>query len=393
MKKFLIITALGLMATSAYAQKATLKVAEKLASTNAVEARRLATEARVHAETQNDPQAWLLSGQIENTVFDLELKKAQLGQEHNEALMFEALMAEVPFFLQTYKLESTPDEKGKVKLKYSKKAFELLKSSFRYLINAGYHHIQGQRYEQSTQAFESFITVRNLLIDDKELKTPEIDTMTWDASYLAVAASFEGKNYDKAIELANKFKGQDFKRNEIYQLLAASHLAKTDTVSAMPILEEGATLFPKEMFFLGNIVNILASKGETDKAIAFLQRGIDNDPSNTNFLTALGGLYERKEDFIQAEETFKRVYDADNTTFDANFNLGRIYFNQGVALKNVENLDKLTEARAKDMFRKAIPYLEAAYKIDASQVYYTLASAYAQVGQEDKYEEIMKANQ
>lgn len=393
MKKLVIIVALGLMGSGAYAQKATIKAAEKLTTTNAMEARRLAKEARSHEETQNDPQAWLVSGQIENNIFDLELKKAQLGQEHDEALMFDALMAEVPFFLQTYKLESIPNEKGKIKLKYSKKALELLKSSFRYLINAGYHHIQSKRYEQSTQAFESFITVRNLLSDDKELKTPEIDTLTWDAGYLAVASSFEGKSYDKAIELAQKFKGQEFKQNEIYQLLAASYLAKADTVSAMPILEEGAGLFPKEMFFLGNIVNILATKGETDQAIAFLQRGLDTDPTNTNFLTALGGLYERKENFAKAEETFKRIYDIDNSTFDANFNLGRIYFNQGVALKNVENLDKLTEARAKEMFRQAIPYLEVAYKLDASQVYYTLASAYAQIGQENKYEEIMKANQ
>ncbi len=395
MKRLVIAATLCLMATGAYAQKASVKTAEKLLSSNVAEARNLINAAREHEETKNDPYTWHVAGMAEQTVFAQEFQKIQLGQAANEPAMFDALVAEVPLFLKVYALESTPDAKGKVKLKYAKKAKDILRADFRYLINAGYHYIQSQDYKRSADAFTMFLDVLHhpLLADDKSLRTPEIDTMAFDAAYLSVAASYEGKDYDKAIEQANKYKDQEYKRNEIWQMLTASYLAKTDTVAALPILEEGAKIFPKEMYYLGNIVNIYAKQGKTDEAISFLEKGVAQDPNNVNFISALAGLFETKGDFAKAEELYLRAYELDKEGFDTNYNLGRTYFNHGVATRDVENLDKLTQEKAIELFRKAIPYLEVAYKLQPSEVYYMLASSHAQVGNEAKYNEIRKAHQ
>ncbi len=397
MKKLVILAALSLMAPAAFAQKANVKAAEKLTTSNVAEARRLVTEARQHDETKDDAYTWLVSGNIERAIFNGEFAKLQLEatkDQANQPLMFDALMAEVPFFLETYKIENQPDAKGKVKIKHAKKATDALKEDSQMLIHAGYHYIQNADYARSADAFIAFLEVYNhpLIASDKVFQVTNAEQAA-DAAYLALAASYEGKLYDKTIELGQRYKTQEHKQSEIYQLLSAAYLSKQDTVGAMPILEEGAKLFPQEMYFLGNIVNINAQQGKTDEAIAFLKSGIAQDPTNVNFITALGGLYERKEDFKASEEAYAKAYELDKVGFDTNFNMGRIYFNEGLRLRNVENLDKLTQEQAVAMFKKAIPFLETAYKVEPAQAYYTLASAFAAIGDEAKYEEIMKANQ
>lgn len=392
MKKLMMLVALGLVGSSALAQKANVRSAEKLATSNVAEARNLAAQAREHEETKNDAYTWFVSGQVEQQAFQSELVKLQLGQAANEPAMYEALMAEMPYFFRVYEIESQPNEKGKVRLRHTKKAKDFVKNDFRYLINAGYHYIQNQDYKRSVAAFARFHEALEhpMLAEEKDIRTPEVDTMAWEAAYLSVIASYEGKDYDQAIELGNKFKAQEYKRNEIYQVLSASYLAKQDTVTGLATLEEAAKLFPEEAYFLGNIVNVYANQDRVDDAIAFLRKGVEQDPRNLVFITALGNLYERKEDFVSAEAQYRAAYEIDSTNFDANYNLGRAYYNQGVMTRNVENLDKLTQEKAVELFRKAIPYLEAAYKINAQEVYYTLASAHAQVGNEAKYDELMK---
>lgn len=395
MKKLIIAAALSLVATGAYAQKANIKAAEKLASSNVAEARRLASEARQHEETKTDPQAWLVSGMIENGVFMQEFTKLQIGQPADEPTMYAALMAEMPYLLEVYNLENVPDAKGRVKLKYAKRAKDVLKSDFRWLYNAGHHYLQAQDYAKASEGFARLIEVRNhpLLSDEKDLRTPELDTLAWESSYLAVLLAYEDKKHDRAIEYAQRFRNQEYKQNEIMQVLAAAYLAKGDTLSAIPVLEQGLKLFPQEEYFMGGIVSVNVAQGKTDKAIELLEQITASGTTNPKYLIALGNLHEMGENYAKAEVALKRAIELDKAGFDTNFNLGRLYFNQGVVTLNVENLDKLTKEKAVALFQKAIPYLETAYKTEPDQVYYTLANAYYQVGDEAKHDQIKKAHE
>lgn len=392
MKKLIYVATLSLAATGAFAQKANLKAAERVAESNIAEARALAQAARAHEETKADPFAWYVSGVVEQKEFTQELLKAQTGQAHDEGVMFAALMKEVPFFLETYRIESTPDAKGKVKIKYAKKAKELLKGDYQYLMHAGYHYIQDKNYEQSIAAFDNYIKVRKheMFADDKEVSA--VDTSLMDASYLVVAASYEGKLYDKAVAFAQQFKDQAYKGDDIHQLMAASLLAKADTTTALQVLEEGAKKYPNQPYYFGNIINIYAIKGNYDGAIDYLNRAIAQDPKNVNYLNAMGGLFERKEEWAKAGEWYAKALAEKADDFDANHNLGRSYYNQAVTLLNAQELDKLTESKAKALFEKAYPYLEAAYKQKPSEVYYVLANVYDRLGMKKKYDEVMAAN-
>ena len=221
MKKLVIAAALGLMSTGAFAQVDKVKSAEKLIDSNTAEARKQAEEARQNDATKNDPYAWFVSGMVEQKDYSSEYTKAQLQQKANEEKMYNALIAEVPFFLQTYALENVPNEKGKIKLKYAKKAKDILKVDLPMLLNAGTFFQQKQDYKTAAEAFESYVNVRRhaMFAEDKAIAT--LDTTAYDVAYYSALMYHEVKNYDKAIAIANEFKNSPIKAEDIYQVLAA----------------------------------------------------------------------------------------------------------------------------------------------------------------------------
>lgn len=393
MKKLAIIATLGMLSTSAFAQVAKTKEAEKLIDSNTAEARTRVAEARQNEETKNDPYTWFVSGMVEQKDYNTEFLKAQMGQQANQDKMFKALIAEVPFFLKTYELENVPNEKGKIKLKYAKKVKDMLQSDYQMLLNAGGHFQQKQDYKTAAQAFEGYIDIRRhpLFADNKAMAT--LDTTAYDVAHFAAVLYYETKDYDKVIKLANDFKGSPVKGEEILQVLAASYQAKGDSVKLIEALEEGQKLYPKSAYFTTNLAQIAFNRGDFAKSEAYLIKALEQEPQNTTLMNFIAGLAEQQKDLAKAEQWYRKSLEAKKDDFDANYNLGRTYFNQAVEHFNNPNPTKLTDDKGKECLAKAVPFLEAAYKQNPKAVYYVLSNTYDRLGRKADYDRVMAENQ
>lgn len=393
MKKLAIIAALGLMSTSAFAQVAKTKEAEKLIDSNIAEARTRAAEARGHEETKTDAYTWYVSGLVEQKVYNSEFTKAQLGQQANNDQMYSALIAEVPFFLHTYTLENVPNEKGKIKLKYAKKAKDILRADLNQLLNAGSHFQQKQDYKTAAEAFEHYVNIRRspMFADDKEIAT--LDTTAYDVAYFSALMHHEVKNYDKAIAIANDFKNAPVKGEDMFQVLAASYQAKGDSAQLIKSLEEGQKLYPKSNYFTLNLAQIAFNRGQFQDSENYILKALEQDPQNTVLLNFVAGLSEQQQKLDKAAEWYQKSLAVKADDFDANYNLGRTYFNQAVELFNLPEPTKLTDEKAKGFLAKALPYLEAAYKQKPNDVYYVLSNTYDRLGRKADYDRVMSAHQ
>lgn len=356
-------------------------------------ARSLAAKDRDSQEYTDKAHAWFASGDVEHALFNSEMTKMMLPtMKADTAKMYEALLNEVPFFERAYELDKeSKNEKGEANPRFEAKIKEKLASHHRYFINAGYFYLQKENYDQAFKAFDKYLSIRQMPIFANDPAMQAEDSATMDARYLAVASAYQGKKYKEAIDLASKFKDMKYEQNNIYQILAASYAAQGDTTKYMEVLKEGADKF-QDAYYLGNIVNVYSLQNKIDDAIAYLQKAIDKNPSNTNFLNAMGSLFERKEDYKSAADQYKKILDIKADDFDGNYNYARSLYNQAVMILNAEKVDKLERNKAMDLYKAALPYFETAYKVNPKQVYYILGSVYNALGMEAKYNEVMDAN-
>ncbi len=406
MKKLGLTLGLCLLVVASFGQKKNVSGALKLAKGSKPdfeEARTKIKEALNHADTKDQAKTWYTAGQIESLLFDSENTKQILGQKPNEKVMYEALNNLYPYFVKAFELDQSPNAKGKVKPKYTKHIKSNLKANLPYYINGGAYFFEQKDYQQSYDFFNKYIEISDspiLKYDEKESnEEAPVDSNYIYANYYAAIASSQLNDPAVAIEAMTRASKIDFKQNEMLQYLAEEYKNSEDTLNYEKTLNEGMALFPKEPYFLLNLINIYIQTEQNDKAVEFINTAIKNDPGNSQLYDVAGRIYETGlKDYGKAEELFKKSIELDNSNADAYSNLGRIYFNQGViqldSANTIADVKKYNEEKekAKEFFRQALPHFEKAYELDpeAMDNKTALRSIYYNLDMGDKFEEMEK---
>ena len=163
MKRVLLTIALCVAASSvSFAQKKAVKEARSIAkSSNADfnEARTLIKGALENAETKDQAETWYVAGFIENQQYDAERTKQILGQQPNEPVMYDALFSILPYFEKAYELDQQPNEKGKVKPKYTKDIKSILSANHIGLFNGGAYYFDQKDYKKAYEFFNQYLDI------------------------------------------------------------------------------------------------------------------------------------------------------------------------------------------------------------------------------------------
>ena len=405
MKKLVFTLGLCMMVSIAFGQKKAVTDAlkkAKEAKPNFIEARALIKGALVHTETKDDPKTWYTAGQIESLQLDQESTKQLLKQQFNEETMYEALFAVYPYFVKAYDLDMKPDAKGAVKPKFVKDMKSILTANMGHYMNGGVYYYDKKDFKKSHDLFNQFVEIFESPIMGGDGK---INTSTSDSSYLysnyyaAITASFSG-DFDLSIKAISRATQLDFKRNEMIQFLSEEYKKVGDTVNWEKTLNDGLAVFPKDEFILFNLVDLYLNTDRNTKALEFINQAIQNNPGDAQLYGIAGRIYESGiKDMDKAEEFFKKAYDIDSESAEANSNMGRVFFNRGVVLldeaSRISDVKQYTEERdkAREVLRKALPYFEKAFKLnpDVMENKIALRSIYYNLEMADKLKEIETA--
>ena len=404
MKKLGFTIGLCLVMVTSFGQKKTvadaLKFAKDTSKPNFEEARAKIKSALEHPETKDDARTWFTAGQIENYQFDKESTKQILGQQPNEAVMYNALYEVFPYFLKAYELDKLPDEKGKVKPKFTKDMKSIMKANMPYYMNGGIYFYDQSNYKRAYEFFDMYVNIS----DSRLMKEGEAPTAAIDSNYLyanyyaAIAAST--CDHETAVNAMKRASKIDFKRDEVFMYLFEAYKNEKDTVNMEQTLLEALAVYPNNEFFLISLTVLYIEAEKNDKALNYILTAIKNDPSNYQYYDVAGYIYENGfNDLAKAEENYIKSVELNGESADSNSNLGRIYFNQAVVQLNaaleIADVRKYNEERdkAKDLFRKAQPYYEKAYQINPEPMDFKIAlrSIYYNLEIGDKLEEIIKA--
>ena len=387
MKKLVCALAVGLMTSAgAFAQVANVKSAEKIANSDKpdfAEARRLITEALANDETKNDPYTWYVAGLIENKAYTEGFKKAAIDQNADRTEMYTALTASVPSWLKVYEIESQPNEKGKVNLKYTKKLREVLHNDYLQLFNGGAWFLQSNKYAEGVNALEKFLDVKKapLFADDKDVAA--IDSNAMNAAYYAIGAASSLKDYDRVISLFNRFGSFALNTKDVHQWAVSAYFAKKDSVGAIPVLVEAVKASPEEPYFLVNLVTIYQKAGKEAEANKLLDDRIATNPNDATALLVKGSIIEDKN-LKEALQWYYKAAKADAKNVNAFIYLGAGLYNAAAKIYENTNVTQAMAKTADDLLRASIPVLEIAYKTRPDNIKGMLGSIYYQLKMTDK---------
>ena len=172
---------------------------------------------------------------------------------------------------------------------------------------------------------------------------------------------------------------------------------------ALETLAEARGLYPREQSLIIEELNIYLTNEEFDKAKENLALAAEQDPTNEILWFSLGSVLDNLGNADEAIEAYNKALEVKADYFDANYNLGALYFNQAVQGINAANdmwkprmtkaesdAQKQLEDDAKALFETAKPYLEAAHATDADdlETMRSLRDIYARTGDDDKMLEL-----
>ena len=380
MKRVLLTVALCVAASASFAQKKVVNEAQSIAKgSNADfgEARTLIKGGLENPETKDDAKTWYVAGFIEDQQFNAERAKQILGQQPNEPVMYEALYGILPYFQKAYELDQLPNEKGKVKPKYTKDIKSILSANHVYLFNGGAYYFDKQEYKKAYDFFNQYVEISELPMF-AGTQTAEKDSTFMTVQFYAAAAASLAKDSRLAIAALERAKNTPYRQYDVYQYLCYEYgEARTaqDSVMLEKTFEEGMQVFPDSAFFLNNLINTYIYSNRNEKALEMLNVAIQKNPNDANLYNVMGRVYETGlKDYANAEKNFQIALEKDPNLTDALSNIGRIYYNQGVNKLSEANMindsKKYQEelSMAKDLFKKALPYYKKAHEAEPEKM-------------------------
>jgi len=373
MRKILFITMMAVLTSgSIFAQKSALKDAKRaLGRDDLNEARTMIKQAVEHPETATDPETWKVWGDIGNKAFDLQRTNAMLGKSANDKVMYDGLMESYGPYVKADSLGELPDAKGKVKNKFRKDIAGILRANHPFYINGGvYYNDQGD-YKTATDFFEIYWNLPSLPIFEGEKDAFVLDSTFQTIKYYAIITAIQGEDHKRALAMLQRAAKEPFiensayKESDIYELMASEYIQLGDSAKFLEILYDGAEKFPSSNYFLPNLVNVFIREGNTDKAMEYLDKAIENTPQNSCDLNSVkGALLAEQKNYEAAEAEYRKALAQDPNCERAleaiavNFILQAQDLKEKTALMSDRQQQMVNDKQTVELYQKALPSLE-----------------------------------
>ncbi|MFQ6002153.1 MAG: tetratricopeptide repeat protein [Candidatus Zixiibacteriota bacterium] len=252
--------------------------------------------------------------------------------------------------------------------------------------DAELHFLLGKAYyhrNRPKEMGEHFVLAESLKIKSKfQEEIQQMREEKWLQAFNQGAKAFNEQNVDKALEkfvICTIINPQDYRglMNAGY-----AYSLKGETDKAMSYLEDGLELAPDSLDILRIYGATLYNAGKIEKALEVYLKIAEKDPEDANTLTNIVSIYGVLKDLDKALLFSQKLIDVDSSFQEAYFNTGTIYLHQiqeiNLSLDSLKDSTGayLTDAKSKvkierlekkrtQLFAKAEANLEKAVELDS----------------------------
>lgn len=371
MKRISIFLTLMLATVAVFAQNANrVSAYNYMKDGEFMQAKEPIDEAITHEKTMTDDKTWRYRGQIYTGLAQGDYE----GIDKADA---------IKTAIESYQKSMELDEKDK----WKRENVAGLAQAQNLAVNMGINAYNEQNYEKAANLF--------LIGEKAAADLGVVDTL---ALYNAGLAAEQAEDYETALAQYRKATEIDYLGSKMYLYMANLYQRMDDSEGYLAVVKEGREEYPEDADLIVYELNYYLQNQKYAEAEENLKLAIKKEPDNKQLYFSLGVVYDQLGDTEKAIEAYEKAIELDPDYFDAVYNLGALYFNQGVEMNNAANeiednaaYEKARE-EAKAVFKKAQPHLEKAHQLDPQDMgaIASLSQLYALLGETEKYQE-MKA--
>lgn len=303
-----------------------------------------------------------------------------------------ALYAQVPDALEKAAASFVKADELDLKQRYSSERMADIARGATIAGNSGISYFNSGVYGR---AGELFVTASEMT-----MMLGAVDTM---AIFNSALCFEKASMYDRAVEQYMMCGGYGYQVPDVFLFAANIQKMEGDTAKALTTLQSARQDFPREQALIIEELNIYLVAGQFELAKENLMLAAEQDPTNEILWFSLGSVYDNLGMQDEAVDAYTKSLGIKADYFDANYNLGALYFNKAVQMVNEANdmwkprmsKDEATKQKeledgGKAMFSTALPYLEKALDVEPEdrETLRSLRDIYARIGMDEKMLEI-----
>lgn len=403
MKRFtLLALALG-VGISAFAQAGVVKEAERAlnAKRSFNDVQNIIKPALTNEETAKNSDTWMIPGKAAFDQYDKMVANKQLHmfKDPNDTINHDMLLIPAfEYYVKALELDTVYDKKGKPKVKNSKKLLSTLAGHFSDYFNAGAELYNYKKFDDAYKAFGIFIDLYEMPGVKKDLKDNPMatDSIVSATAFNQGVAAWQVNKYNEALEAFMKAKNLGYTKKQVYDfgMAVAQSAGKNDTL--FMLAQEAFPLYGSEdTQYIRQIANHYLETKELDKAFDAINKAIESDPNNAQFLVVKGVITEYSGDLDAASKLYEQAYKLNDKDGEAAYNYGRSLcekaFKLGDSAPSTQaEYEIYLNEKIKPLFTQAIPLLEAAYQLDPDNrdTLRYLENAYYNLGDTKMYDDV-----
>lgn len=251
-------------------------------------------------------------------------------------------------------------------------------------MNQGIKNYNVQNFGRAAKDFELSNTVSEAAFDS---------TFVY-AVYNSGLCYEKAGDLDKAIEKYSAAAELNYQVPDIYVIMV-NLLSNADrTEDALAMAQKAREKYPRNKGLILEELNIYLRENRLEEALSNLEVAIEEDPTNEVLIFSKGSVLDNLGRQDEAQVAYEQALAVKPEFYDALYNLGAMYFNNGAEKVNAANevppkQQKLYESlmgEAKDWFIKARPLFEKAHELkpDDTATMRSLRDIYARTGEDEK---------
>tara|TARA_B100001057_G_scaffold488536_1_gene573091 strand:+ start:59275 stop:60477 length:1203 start_codon:yes stop_codon:yes gene_type:complete len=323
---------------------------------NLIDAKNYIDEAFLNTSTSDEPKMWNYRAKVYLKIALLKDQKID-----NDAI-FKAKQSLIRCLDR--------DKKGRVVVRKWTKEEDVVAS----LIQCGYKlfnmAIDEYNNENNSEALDLYDEIFEIFDYDSEdqLKRGNITKET--VLHNSFFAARKMKDNERSKVLLQNLIDLNFNDPSIYVHMSDILQEEGNDDDALKYLSLGRDYFENDPVLINSQINLYIKLNRTDELIDKLSDAIKLDDMNDLLFFNRATVYDQKGMLDEAIIDYKKSIELNPDNFNSNYNLGALFFNRGVELRNEANnssSDKLYNKLKKEsdvFFDDALPFLETSLSLD-----------------------------